>query len=130
MLEGEGLELPVFVGAVGHESEDSSCGAVLDAFSTSGADPEFAGLAAEEEALRLEVADDERVAAASSESVEAVHVRFDVREEVKPKLSFWLAVVKADDLLRRVAVLCEGLRPLRGHAGLLEGDCPAWVFYG
>jgi hypothetical protein len=79
VLERERVELPSVGGMPRKEVENSVTGFLLEFSTTSGANPELAGFALEEETAGFEVADDERVAAACLETVEASGVRVDVR---------------------------------------------------
>ena len=103
---------------------------MLNAPAASGADSQLAGLASEEETGGFKVADDKRVASAGSEALEAGRIRVDAGEEVKPELAFGLAVVKADDLLGRVAMDGRLSGALRGKPQLLAGHSPVRWLYG
>jgi hypothetical protein len=103
---------------------------LLEFSTTSGANPDLAGLASKEKTAGFEVADDERIASASSKTVDASGVGVDGGQEVKPELAFRLAVAESDDLLGRVGVN-RGLVGAEGRdPQLLMRDCPVRLFYG
>lgn len=104
MLQSEGMELPLEIVVLIQEVEHARPSFPLDPSATNWTDSQLAGLAAEEEVPGFDVLIDPGVLSALPESSEPHQIRLDQMERLEPELSFLLATLEPQHLLRSVAV--------------------------